>query len=217
MYKCLRCGYSSLYKNDIKKHLQKKIQCKPILSNISREDCSKILNSKDTFMIDIFMNEIKTLKEKNMTNNGINITNNGNHNNNTINNNIHITINAFENTDYTVIKDEIHKCIKNGKLDETKFIKLLHFNKKHPQNHNVKIENKRENRVLTYNGEKFEEYGDRQDGVLDFIEETLEKTERILNNDRNVNDHHLVAVQNAPIEIDNLNISQKRQKSEKFE
>ena len=88
------------------------------------------------------------------------------HNSNNFNTNIHIHVNSYYKTNYSILKDEIHTCIKNGKVDEAKLVKLLHFNKDHPKNHNIRVANKRENRTQLYNGDKFDEsYYKRKEGI----------------------------------------------------
>jgi hypothetical protein len=99
-------------------------------------------------------------------------------NNNSNNTHIHIHINSYEKTDYNVLKDKIHTCIKDGKVDESKLIKLLHFNKDAPQNHNLKIISKRDNRIQVFNGTDFEEscYQGKE-GIWKLGQDTLKKTE----------------------------------------
>lgn len=219
MHECLRCGFKDKQRYIVKRHLKKKNICKPILSDISVENCIKLLESKDVNCVkNIFMKEIEKLNEKlksvsnNLTSGDRCLNQIGDHN--TINH-INITINPYDNTDYSVIKNDIHKCIVNGKLNETKLIKLLHFDKRFPQNHNVKIENKKTNEIKVYNGESFETRSTGQYGVKEFLDETIEKTEKELNKDYNVNDNHLIALQNAPVEYEGLKTTQQRHKINK--
>lgn len=218
VHKCLRCGYFNKYKNNVRQHLNKKKFCEPILADITRENCLKFLDTGDCNLgMDLLYKEIQRLKKSCNIVSGDNIITNGNNNkidNTTVN--IHISVNSYDKTDYSVIKNIIHKCIKDGKVDEVKLLKLLHFNDKFPQNHNIKIDNLRDNKIMTYNGEKFELKSKGQDGVWDFIEETLEKTGEELNKDISVNDKHLIAVQNTPIENENLKEKQKRLKINKI-
>jgi hypothetical protein len=181
-YKCLRCGYTSIYKKDVKKHLNKKKTCKIELLDIDIDKCIKMLDESEKDIIKAMEEQIRQLRKQVVTpkdcttfNGDKNINNS--YNNNIYNTNIHINVNSFEKTDYTVLKDKIHTCIKNGKVDEAKLIKLLHFNKDAPQNHNIKIENKRENRIKVYNGIKFEEseYNGKE-GIFKFSQDTLKKT-----------------------------------------
>jgi len=87
--------------------------------------------------------EIEELKKEKTT-----ITNNTNNNmtnshNKTLNQ--HITINNFgnENIDYITYKD-IKKQLSYGPYGAIRrLIKLVHYNKKHPENHNIAITNKK--------------------------------------------------------------------------
>ena len=36
LYKCIRCNYSNIHKNDFKKHLKRKILCKPLVNDVDR-------------------------------------------------------------------------------------------------------------------------------------------------------------------------------------
>ena len=44
IYKCPRCGYRSVYINDFRKHLIRKFQCNPIVSDISIKEVKKQFN-----------------------------------------------------------------------------------------------------------------------------------------------------------------------------
>jgi len=44
MFTCERCGYCSLYKGNIKNHLNRKIICKPLLKDISIEELKAKIN-----------------------------------------------------------------------------------------------------------------------------------------------------------------------------
>jgi hypothetical protein len=79
----------------------------------------------------------------------INNTTNNNTNNNTQN---IIVVNNYgkENTDYLTV-DKI-KALLNRPFDSVQeLIKMLHFNSDHPENHNVKITNKKEPYALVWN------------------------------------------------------------------
>lgn len=222
-YKCYRCGYSSMYKKDIKKHLNRKKICNPEIMNISTKECLEMMENEDKEMVRILMNmlkqkndEIKTLTSKMTTTSISGITGNvlnGDHNDvnnsyNTTNNNIHIHINSYDKTDYTVLKDKLHTCIKDGKVDEAKLIELLHFNKDAPQNHNVKITNKRENRIRLYDGNEFKdsEYTGKE-GIWEFSQDTLKKTK-----DHDIAEDVFVEFNNTLCDNDNI---QRKEKSKK--
>ena len=47
MYTCERCGYCSLYKGNLKNHLNRKIICKPLLKDIGIAVLKEKLNKKE--------------------------------------------------------------------------------------------------------------------------------------------------------------------------
>ena len=80
--------------------------------------------------------------DKSVTNN---ITNNNTTNNNTTNNNtINININAFgnENLDYLTEK-KIIRCLEQVYKSLPALLEKIHFDPNHPENHNIKITNKK--------------------------------------------------------------------------
>jgi hypothetical protein len=79
----------------------------------------------------------------------INNTTNNNTNNNT--NNI-IVVNNYgkENTDY-LTAEKIAKLLNRPYDSIQELIKMLHFNNEHPENHNIKITNKKEPFALVWN------------------------------------------------------------------
>ena len=182
-FKCLRCGYIGTQKNHILRHLEKKKSCDSNISNITQKDCIKIIKEDDKdFAIEKLLSEIEKLKKTiiNLNNSGdnCNIINGDISGNNNNIYNIEIKVNAFDKTDYSVLKNNISSCIKDGVIDEAKLIKFLHFNKEHPENHNVKITNKRDNNIKVFNGEKFEESEYKgKDGIWKFGQDTLKKAE----------------------------------------
>lgn len=59
IHKCLRCGYSDNQKCNIKRHLKRKNICHPLLTNINRENCLKLLDVKEQFILDLILNNNK--------------------------------------------------------------------------------------------------------------------------------------------------------------
>jgi hypothetical protein len=177
-YECLRCGFEDQQVFNVKRHLNRKNLCEPTLTSISKEDCLKVLKTKDyKLATELLLKEIENLRKASTINsgNGYAIMP-GENNTANIDNSvtINITVNSYENTNYSGIKDKLDRCIENGKVNEAKLLKILHFDKDHPENHNVKIDNIKDNRIMTYNGEKFEQHKIGKDGVWEFIGETLD-------------------------------------------
>jgi hypothetical protein len=162
----------------MKNHFNKKKICDPVFLDISIDECHEILESKNNDKEkDLLMEEIKKLKSLSSNFGKSIVTGDNSPVTNSNNTNINITINSYEKTDYSVLKDKIHTCIKNGAIDEAKLIKLLHFNKDAPQNHNIMIENKRDKTIKVFNGEKFEdsEHSGRE-GIWKFGKKVVDKT-----------------------------------------
>jgi hypothetical protein len=74
-----------------------------------------------------------------------NVTNNNNTNNIIVVNNY-----GKENTDYLTV-EKIKKLLNRPYDSVQELIKMLHFNEDHPENHNVKITNKKEPYALVWN------------------------------------------------------------------
>jgi hypothetical protein len=163
---CKRCGYQTNRKDYLKRHLSRKFECKPLLSNISVACLLNELNPENkfkcrycektyTFISGRSRHEqtctytVKNLEQTpsaNTVNNITNITNN------TINNNYHIHLNAFGKETYEHID---FKRIFSDKNILFNLIKETHFNEQHPENWNVSINNERSKHANIYNGKDF--------------------------------------------------------------
>lgn len=230
-FECPRCGHISKLKTDMKKHLRKKKICSPILSYFTQQECLKMIEMGEFVSIDVLKNKlrmqskqietqkdelnkkderIKELEQLNILVNTQGKNLKGNHNTNCNNDTtiINLHVNSYENTNYTVLKDKLNNCVENGKVNEAKLLKLLHFNKDHPENHNIKIDNRRDNRIMTFNGEEFEEKHSGVDGVWDFLDETLQNVSK----DETVDDELFMAIEETDIDNKELKVKDKRKK-----
>ena len=121
-------------------------------------------NDKDKKIEELIKNQeqmkeqMKEMVEKLLINSG-NTTNNNNNNNhnshNTINNTIHINNYGNENTDY-LKGDYLNKLLQGAFTAIPKLIENIHFNPQHPENHNIKITNKKEPYVKIRKNDKWE-------------------------------------------------------------
>lgn len=166
IYRCMRCGYESKRKNGLKRHLLKKFVCLEILNKIDRnilltllengnylEFQDKIDNFKCKHCNKFFSSNYSLSRHLKDNHNDIELKNNNNIINNVtkieinknelnINNNIIVNNFGSENTDYlsfNLFKSLLtypRSCI-------PKLIKQIHFNPKHPENHNIRIKNKK--------------------------------------------------------------------------
>ena len=89
--------------------------------------------------------EISQLKkQKNKTDSIVNNKNNNNNSNNNINSHNTIIVNNFGEENIEYITDKMFKrLILKGSQGIPSLIKQIHFNPKHPENHNVRINNKK--------------------------------------------------------------------------
>jgi uncharacterized C2H2 Zn-finger protein len=49
-YKCPRCGYLTNQRNDLRKHLRRKIICQPLLDNVQISECLRTILNEDTII-----------------------------------------------------------------------------------------------------------------------------------------------------------------------
>lgn len=199
MYKCELCGYSTKYKSNLTKHLNKKLPClidinltyKCKYCNIEfgnrnskykhQKKCSKKTvdkqfeelkkeyNKCQQHMMDEIDN-LKTLLEK-KENNNINVENM----------NIKIVINNFGNENTKYITDNyLTKLLELPVGAIKKLVKQIHFNKFHPENHNIKITNKKLPYISLFSNNKW------------MIEDKKEVLENIVDNGYTIIDEHYV-------------------------
>ena len=160
--------------------------------------------------------EIERLKaEKSVTNNNIQ---------NNTQNNIHIHINAFgnENIDYITDNTKL-RCIKHITQSIPMLVRKIHFNPKHPENHNVKITNHRLPFVKVLNENKEWKYEDKErtvsniitksytmleityEGYKDEIPESTQRNFEIFQNQYNENDNKTMKNLNKNVEMIMMN------------
>jgi hypothetical protein len=113
--------------------------------------------------------------------NNNNLTSNNSLLANNISNGQALKLNAYDQTDHSHITDEdVLECIRKGNMGIPHFIKLLHFNKDKPENHNVFINNLKSNYLHMYNGERwlqkvqFEEVDMMVQDIINIIEDKIE-------------------------------------------
>jgi hypothetical protein len=185
-YKNIQNSSKNIYKNIYKKHKVKKCEvntceyCKKELSNYysrwrhqkickkrleiieleNKKKENKILEDKNNELIKI----IKELSSKSSGNNNNNYNNTNS--NNTINNTQNIQINNFDGENVNYITEKLAlKLAKNYKNMIGRFVDVLHFNEKHPENHTIRIKDKKSGL-----GEIREENKWKYLGMDDFLE-----------------------------------------------
>ena len=135
-YVCNFCGKKFTRKDNLKRH--KKKRCKQMALIVAKEN--------ESTKIDELQSKIDILEEKLMTNTYHNSMGDNNiiNSNNTLNQN-HIVINNYGNENIDYITDKIvKKMIQQGPYSSIpKLLKFTHFDKDHPENHNLAITNVR--------------------------------------------------------------------------
>ena len=131
-----------------KYHHMKYVKCEPVSS-------SPTINTTNN-------NTTNNNTTNNTTNNNNNITNN---NNTTINNNHqkqiihqHIQVNAFGNENYDYLLDEnqlLKRILQQKDAFMQKIIEAVHFDKEHPENHNIQMTNLQSKHIMIHDGTKF--------------------------------------------------------------
>jgi len=139
-YICKFCNMNTKYKQSYYRHLKK---CKE-----NPENKVKKLEK-----------EIELLKQEKETHiiNNNNNCNNIINNNNTINNTYNITLNNYKKEEIDYLTDDmLYKLIKQPLSSITNIIKQIHFNKKYPENHNLKLNNIQSEYINIYNNNIWE-------------------------------------------------------------
>jgi hypothetical protein len=187
MYKCSVCDYESDKKYNVEKHINKKLSCgegvKTIIenkvnylceycnkkstnkSNLSRhlKTCKVKKENLEKQVIEL-KEEVKILKALNAKPN-VSITNN-----NQINN-IQIHLTPWNNPTLPEnVEKYYNEALKKLFLSVPTLIKQIHFNKDHPENHNISIKNARSGIAKVYNGKEWESM-DEKDVIRTLIDD----------------------------------------------
>ena len=202
-YICMKCNKSYKTFTEHKRHINKKIDCTTKNKYNTKcvcEYCNKTYYNKYTLITHqtkckskktqdniIIENKIKKMEEQiqelithKETKNKINV-----YNNNTIN----IQILPFGKTNNYLTDTQISKILSKGYKSIEEYIKVLHFDIAHPENHNIYISNNRDKHVNVFDGEnwKLEEkndiverlYTDNTDFLIGKFTQLLEYLDKI--------------------------------------
>ncbi len=160
-FNCPRCGYKSIRKGDMRKHIYKKKLCKPILQDIDIKDrVADILTSDKDTIIKNQQLEIERLRNKLMKYG---------------NKSTFITSHDKPNLDY-LTKESIQECCRNLlNYGICKFIRLIYLNPEHKENHSILCSNIRSGYINVYNGENWikEHANDFIDNLINYITKCL--------------------------------------------
>ena len=191
MFTCDICNYTTKYKSNYNKHLNRKIPCKPInpekpysclycnitftnrknkykhqiVCPMNVKNTQNKLNELNNSYCQLH-NEIKELKTLISNNSKKNIE----VNNYYLENNIEILINCYGNENRDYITDTyMSKLLELPFGAIKKYVKQLHFNPEHPENNNMKITNKKQPYIYTYNNNKWS-IKDKADILEDIVD-----------------------------------------------
>jgi hypothetical protein len=194
-FKCSGCNYLSDLKNNVKRHILTKQECKKsniviIELDIICDYCKKSFATKPNLnkhlklckikKVDIELDlvkkneEIKKLREENELLKTIAMKPN-----NVFNQNNNININLAPWNDPR-LPDDVEKyyreAVKKIFLAVPTIIKYIHFNSEHPENHNICIKNARTKTAKVYNGKEWESIDEDQliRTLINDYENTLE-------------------------------------------
>ena len=172
-FECEFCNKFYSRKDNLTKHLK---NCKKkrekdsldILKDREIEEKNKEIDNLKDKVEDLIIE----LSKKNIITN--NTTNNNTINNNTTNNqnkiiNIHINNFGNENTKY-LRKDYLNNLLEKAFTAIPKLIEKIHFNPKHPENHNIKITNKKEPYIKVRKNDKWE-LQDKKETLENLVDE----------------------------------------------
>lgn len=180
-FTCVFCGKIFKYQSLLSKHQTKKCtSCKKIKEedNETYQNIMSYVKKLD----DYHNNELNTLTEKyhdlveqckyatisNSIGNENKINNSIINSNNSITNNITINLVEYGKEDHSFISEEqFKKIFKTGYESLLNYTNLLHFNKKHPEFHNIYINNAQNKKVRKFDGDKWIET-DKEDFVDDY-------------------------------------------------
>lgn len=217
-HKCSYCNKEFTRRWTLYRHINDRCEQKRIVDQEKEEIFKKLLND----MVEIknenkeIKSENKEIKEKNKQlenkilllerksktkNNNIKNNNiNSNNTNNITNNNIKIVAYGKEDLTKLTEKEWLQILNRNYRSIE-EFIKILHFDKNKPENHNVYVSNMRSNKIMIHDGQNWnmkdrkieldEMYEDKAQIILDKFEIYKDKMQqsRVKNYDKIKDDY----------------------------
>ena len=174
---CEYCEKTFTRKTGLNKHLK---CCKIKKLNDNKMDLKykKLEKSYEELKDQVEDLLINLTKSTHHTTNNTNNTHNDN-SNNTVHNTININNYGSENLEY-LNKDYLTKLLNTAFTAIPKLIEKIHFNPKHPENHNIKITNKKQPYVKVRKNDKWE------------LKDKKETLENLVDNKYNILEDHYV-------------------------
>ena len=176
-FECPKCNIVFGRNHILKKHLEKKNDCriyKTLIFNTNENKyvckyCDKLycdkyillnhykickIKKEQTIIEQYNVLNNKVIELENKFNNTI-ISNTVNNNINTINNTVNLTITPFKDSNNYFNPKQIKYLLDRGYKSVEECIKQKHFNADHPENHNVYISNNRDKYANIYDGKEW--------------------------------------------------------------
>ena len=170
-YKCEYCNKEFSRIDNLNRHIEKSCKKKKELDKMENEN-SKIIE-KQNKIIDLQSKQINKLLEKNAKQ--INNTQNNNNSTNIINN---IHINNYGEENLEMLTDEFkERCITRPFYAIIDIIRKIHFNDDYPENKNMRIVNKRDNKIQVLTDGKWQ-YRYKDEAVKYAFDDSNERLEQ---------------------------------------
>ena len=184
LFACETCGKQYMYKSGLSAHKKKCMNKEQINSLVENQKRLERHNEELQQEKELLRKQVEELFEKFEQMNPPpavpplvqnNNTNSHNTNNfdieNQTNNSVHFHINAFgnENLDY-ITNDFIHGCVNRIYESVPTIVQKMHFDPAHPENHNVKIPNKKLPHASVMSEDQKWKLMDRQEAINNMID-----------------------------------------------
>lgn len=169
-FHCQCCDYKTTNKYDYNRHLSSKKHKEKLVEFGSSVDLMEMMKLM-RFEVDVLKEEnvdlkkeIKMLKENsehmmsllnNQTsgNNNTNVT--GNNNNVVFHTHVHVSLNKYGAETYPDDMKALTNAVKGVNKAIPNLVKLRHFDNRHPENQNIMIPNKKQNKIKIYDGTRW--------------------------------------------------------------
>jgi hypothetical protein len=174
VYSCDLCDFSCKQRQDFTRHTNSKKHCENIKRTKETYTISLDNNNKFNEIFAMMNKRMEALEKKNeeldMKNIKLEqkicelkdtITQSGQYNDNrtinhgTINNHYHITLTKYGAESFPDDSKALTDAVKGVHKAIPSLIKLKHFDPRHPENNNIKIPNKKQNKIQIYDGTRW--------------------------------------------------------------
>jgi hypothetical protein len=192
-FSCSKCNYSSDIRENVVRHINKKIKCgndPEIIKNnieICCEFCKKTLKFKSSLVRHLKVCKVKKInlekeleiekKKNNELEKKLAVAEALSKKPTTINNNLTINLTAYNNPNLENIEKYLKSSVKKLFLAIPTLVEKIHFNNDIPENHNMCIKNARSKLAKVFNGKKWTTIDEEEllNELVDTYESLLEE------------------------------------------